>query len=84
MIKPRKVQPAIITYDQDNVKIAWIMPYNGGLGIPITSYDILIKKKDGSMIRYLPNCDGNSTTVVSNRHCIIPMKIFTGTTFGLV
>jgi len=59
------------------------MPYNGGLGIPITSYDILIKKKDGSMIRYLPNCDGNSTTVVSNRYCLIPMTTFTGTTFGL-
>jgi hypothetical protein len=67
MIKPSKVQPVIVTYEQENVKISWIMPYNGGLGIPITSYDILIKKKDGSLIRYLPNCDGNSTTVVANR-----------------
>lgn len=82
MIKPSKVQPVITTYDQDNLKFAWIMPYPGGSGIPITSYDILIKKADGSMIRFLPNCDGNSTTVVGNRYCLIPMTTLTGSTFG--
>jgi hypothetical protein len=65
MIKPSKVQPVITTYDQNNVKLSWIMPYNGGNGIPITSYDILIKKADGALIRLLPNCDGNSSVIVA-------------------
>jgi len=60
------------------------MPYTGGSGIPITSYHILIKKADGSLVTFLPNCDGNSTIVVNNRYCFIPMSSITGTTFGLV
>ena len=82
MIKPSKVQPMITTYDLENLKFAWIMPYPGGNGIPVTSYDILIKKADGSLIRFLPNCDGNSTTIVANRYCLIPMTTLTGSTFG--
>lgn len=61
-----------------------MLPYSGGLGIPITSYDIQIMKSDGSFIRYPSNCNGNDTTVITNRYCLIDMSVITGSTFGLV
>lgn len=70
-------------YDTTNIKVQWYLPYTGGNGIQILSYDLLFKKADGTLIHYLPNCDGADPTVVSNRYCLIPMSDVTGSTFGL-
>ena len=83
MVEPFQVASVVTTYYQTSIKIDWIAPYSGGQGIPITSYDILITKADGSTVRYLPNCDGNSSTVISNTYCLVPMTDITGSTFGL-
>jgi len=83
MVVPFQVPSVVTTYYQTSVKIDWTAPYTGGQGIPITSYDILIAKADGSYIRYLPNCDGNSSIVISNTYCLVAMSDITGSTFGL-
>lgn len=65
MIKPFQVQGVTTSYDGTNIKVSWLLPYTGGNGIAVTSYDILLMKVDGSQIRFVPNCDGNSTTIVN-------------------
>lgn len=83
MVVPFKVDPVSTSYSGTDVKIEWNLPYSGGNSIPISSYDIQVKKSDGSLIHYLPNCDGTSVSVISNRYCLIAMTDITGTVFGL-
>lgn len=62
----------------DKVKISWDLAYSGGSGIPITAYKILIKRKDGTFIEDLINCNGlTAPLIVTNRECLIPMAVFT-------
>ena len=45
------------------VKIAWLNPDDRG--DTITSYQILIKKKDSSFAEDLNNCDGSDSTIMT-------------------
>lgn len=59
----------------DNVKISWNKPYSGGLGIPITRYNILIKDSSGNLVEDPINCNGMSDqAIINNNECLIPME----------
>jgi len=78
--------PASVTtaIDGSDVKISWDLPFTGGTGVSLTSYDIQIRKKDGTFTSYGATCDGNDNTIVTNRYCHVAMSVLTGGTFNLV
>jgi hypothetical protein len=48
-----------------NVRIRWYAPYSGAMGVDITGYYVLIKKKDGTFT-FNNNCNGLQQVVASN------------------
>ena len=46
--------------DQANVKVSWEAPYSGGIGVPILSYQVLIRDSTGNFIEDTVNCNGQS------------------------
>ena len=67
-------QPASVTTTNDgsSVKISWSAPYHGGDSI--TAFTVLISQSDGIIFTAdSTNCDGGSTSVLSNLYCLVPM-----------
>lgn len=82
MTLPSQVNTVITTNENADIKIYWDVPFSGGLGVPIIGYEVLIMKSDSSFVSYPATCDGNSSTVLTNHYCLIPMSVITDTTFG--
>jgi hypothetical protein len=63
--------------------ISWTAPHNGG--DPIDKYLIEIADSTGSVWNTdLTDCDGSSSTVMSNMYCIISMSTLTSSPFNYV
>jgi len=63
------------------VTISWQEPFTGASGLAITKYEIQIKKKDGTYLSDLVNCDGKtSSAIVTAKKCQVPMALITQTT----
>ena len=66
------------------VNISWSPPtYTGGTGVLITAYKILFKQANGTYSESVANCNGSSSTTISNMYCIVTMSVFTSTPFNL-
>lgn len=71
------------TYDSitGGVKISWVAPNSNTESI--TKYLIEIYSKTNVASEDLTNCDGSSSTILSNLQCVIPMERLR-TTYALV
>jgi hypothetical protein len=68
---------------QTSVRMTWKAPYNGGNAI--TSYVILFADASGNNFYPIKSyCDGNSSTIVSQRYCDIPFTTLRADPFNLV
>ena len=83
LVEPSTIDVPVTSNQGDSVKIKWSAPYTGGLGIPITSYEIQILDSSGNFIT-TPECDGSDSTVISDTSCTILMDTLTGADFNLV
>ena len=76
-------EPAL-TIDVTSVAITWAAPANpGGVGIPILSYIVELRLRDG--VTYLEepiSCNGADATIRDARVCLIPMPTLTAAPFS--
>ena len=81
---PQQVSaPTFSIVSDTNVRIAWLVPNNGGN--PISAYSIVIQQSDGTTYSSMNSyCSGSSPTVISNRYCDIPMTALRASPFNLV
>lgn len=66
-----------------SVKITWSAPYSGGIGIKITSYEILIRNKENNFVS-TAECDGTNPLIIAATTCTVSMDTLTGPLFNLV
>lgn len=78
-------EPAL-TIDVTQVMITWTAPTNpGGVNIPILSYTIEIRLRDGTTFLEEPiSCSGADATIRDNRVCRIPIPTLTSAPFSFV
>lgn len=62
-----------------DVQFDWDAPFSGGTGVGISSYTITFKNSAGAFVTDVSNCDGSSSSVITNTLCSVPMSEFTGT-----
>ena len=67
---PEKVDIPTVALVGTDVKISWTPP--DAHSSPITEYEILIKKNDGSYAEDATNCDGTGA-IVTNAYCTLAM-----------
>jgi hypothetical protein len=68
---PGRPEIPTVSLQARNVEISWVAPwshYNA-----IDSYQIMIKKADGTLIEDFTNCDGSTDLIVVQTKCEIPM-----------
>jgi hypothetical protein len=58
------------------VRIKWVEPYSGGVGVQITAYEIQIKTKVGDFLAS-EECDGTESEIITNQYCDIKMVTLT-------
>jgi len=49
----------------DQVRIKWVEPYSGGVGVQITAYEIELKTKTGEFLSH-DECDGTQSDSITN------------------
>lgn len=66
---------AVVTLQSGLVyRVTFVAPHPGGLGIEITSYEIVFKRQDGDF-QVIPQCDGSSQTVIDNLYCEVNLSL---------
>eukprot|EP00347_Sterkiella_histriomuscorum_P011727 403371340 len=76
--KPDKPNPPTVTIDGIFIQINWTLPQNNNL--QITGYKILIKDYNLNDRENIQYCNGQSSTIITNRFCMIPMAILRSST----
>lgn len=67
----------------NNVRISWLEPYSGGVGIDIQEYRIEVQKKDGFFVEDA-SCLGNDPTIIANQYCDILMSSLTEEPYNFI
>lgn len=83
---PSKMNSPDVTYTGSGIyTITWLTPSNrGAVNIPISYYEVLFMRADGTYTELSPDCDGSDPDVVSTNQCEIPVERFTDpATFNL-
>ena len=76
MTEPHATNLPVTEVVGTNVRVSWDLPYSGGNDVPITGYQVLVKRKDGVFIEDTVNCNGQLTqSIVDNRECFVPMAL---------
>ena len=78
---PGKMSQASTSIVSTNVRISWTEPYTGGNGIPITAYNVQIKKSSGTYASS-QSCLVTNTMLVTQMYCDVPMTEIIDTTSG--
>jgi hypothetical protein len=75
------MSPIRTTYLGVDIQVDWIVPNSGSLDIE--SYLIEILSWDGETFRETDSCDGQTSLILKNKFCNIPMKTLTSEPFSI-
>jgi hypothetical protein len=80
---PDQLDAPVSVYDDPNVVISWVAPFDGGSDI--ISYSILIREADGvTFTPELQNCDGSDATIMIETECTILTSVLRGAPHFLI
>lgn len=80
--KPDIPTKPISSNNNDLISVDWDAPSNNGL--PITSYTILVERKDGVFVQDLNYCVGSDSTLVANTQCDFSSFVLIDSPYSLV
>jgi hypothetical protein len=72
----------VTTASEGNIVVSWVSPYNGGS--IISSYSVFFRHSDGiTFTETIADCDGTSSTVVSDKSCSVSNYVLNQAPFDL-